>query len=265
MRVKRGKAAGPDGMRKNASRLKLIAAALAAGAVGAAALPAMAQAAGTQRPAVQPPQLSPVAAARKAVNDAATALAQAKRDQDTVVSGVQKWFDQKPDFAAAEEKVKKAQADYDATIKPIKQAVESSDAYQELVAKKVEAQKTLDESGNPNGGVSDEDVSKAADVVVKSRLAMINMEAEALNNDAKVAQAKEALKEAKEELAALQQQVTDALSTNPDYIAAEKLVEQKPTELQVGGADGPVQHPEKSSRPAPRPVTPRKRRVITGV
>jgi hypothetical protein len=229
----------------------LIATALAA---GLPVVPAMAQVS-PPRPAVQPPQLSPQAQARKAVSDAETALLQAKADQQKVVDGVQGWFGQKPDFIAAAAKVKQAQADYDGAVKPVKQNVESSQAYQDLVAQKSEAQKTLDSANDPNAGVSDAEVSKAADVLVKSRLAMINMEADALSNDAKVAQTKAALKEAKEEMAALQQQVTDALATNPDYIATQKVVDQKQSDLQT--AENNLSQQEKSNRPAPKPSTPR--------
>jgi hypothetical protein len=204
-----------------------------------------------QRPAVQPPPQSPLAGARKAVSDAETAVLQAKQNQQTVVQGVQKWFDQKPEFIDAEAKVKKAQADYDAAVKPVKHTVEGSQEYQDLVAQKADAQKTLDSASDPKVTVSDEDVSKAADILVKSRLAMINMEADALSNDAKVAQAKEALKEANDELAALEQQVTDALATNPDYINCEKDVEQKESALQQ--AENSLDQQEHPNRPTPKP------------
>jgi hypothetical protein len=244
-----GRSAG----RKIASRWLI--AAVAAGGAGLSALPAMAQVPGAQRPAPQPQQQSPQAAARQAVSNAEIALLAAKADQQKVIDAVQQWFGQKPDFIAAAEKVKKAQADYDAAIKPVKQSVESSQEYQDLLSQKTDAQKTLDSASDPNGTVSDEDVSKAADVVVKSRLAMINMEADALNNDVKVAQTKAALKEAKDEMAALQQEVTDALATNPDYISTEKVVEQKQADLQQ--AETALEQQEKTNRPAPRPSTPR--------
>jgi hypothetical protein len=234
----------------------VIAAALAAGAIGICAQSARAQVLPTQRPAVQPQPQSPQAAARKAVSDAETALLQSKQAQQTVVQGVQKWFDQKPEFIDAEAKVKKAQADYDAAVRPVKQTVESSQEYQDLVAQKSDAQKTLDSASDPNATVSDADVSKAADIVVKSRLAMINMESDALSNDAKVAETREALKEAKDELAALEQQVTDALATNPDYINCEKDVELKESALQQ--AENSLEQQEHPNRPpTPRAQPPR--------
>ena len=54
------------------------------------------------------------------------ALLQAKRDQQKVVDQVRQWFAQQPDFVAAAAKIKKAQADVDAAIKPVKDAVEGT-------------------------------------------------------------------------------------------------------------------------------------------
>jgi septal ring factor EnvC (AmiA/AmiB activator) len=199
------------------------------------------------RPPVQQPQQSPLAGARKAVGDAEVALLQAKRDQQKVVSGVQAWFAQKPDFMAAAAKIKKAQADLDAAEKPIKDAVESSQTYQDLAAQRAEARKTLDAGSNPNSGVSQADLDHAADTMIKTSLAMTSMEKDALDNDAKVAAARDELTEARNEMAALQQQVTDALATNPDYIASQKVVQEKQDDLQ--NAQNNLAQQEQSNRP----------------
>jgi len=176
----------------------------------------------------QPP-VSPLAAQRKAVADAVTAVNQARSQLAQARAKVSSTFETKDDWIAAKKALIAAQAHYDAALKPVLAALQANPDYQKLLDHRKAAQASLQAmQSQPRAAdtedqkAQDEQLNQAAGDVVNDGYALNKMEEDARNSDGDLGTAKEELTDAKKTMDDLQAQVTAVLQVDPDYLAAQQ-------------------------------------------
>jgi chromosome segregation ATPase len=206
----------------------------------------------------QPSQapVSPLAAQRKAVQDAAVAVNQIKSQIALIRGKVSATFETKDDWVAAKKALADAQAHYDAALKPVMAALQANPDYLKLQAHRKAAQENLDAmrsqprpSDSSDQKAQDDQLSQAAGDVLTDGFAMNKMEVDARNSDGDLGTAKEELTDAKKTMEDLQGQVTAVLQTDPDYQAAQQQL--TAAEQQLAAARLALANAEKPQRTTP--------------
>jgi chromosome segregation ATPase len=211
-----------------------------------------------QTSAAPVPAVNPLAAPRKAVLDAQSAVNALHTKIAQIHVRIQSGFESRADWAAAKKAVADAQAQYDAAQKPVMDALHANPDYQQLVTNRKAAQDKMDElkaqsqATDSEGQQAQEDaLSQAAGEVVNDGYAMLKMEREARDNDSTLTAAKEQLSDAKAALEALQAEVTAAMQGDPEYQAAQ--TELTSAEQQLTSARAALLAAQNAQRPAAPP------------
>jgi chromosome segregation ATPase len=180
----------------------------------------------TSAAAAQP--TNPLAAPRKAVLDAQTAVNALRTKIAQIRQRIQGGFESRAEWVAAQKALADAQSKYDAALKPVMDTLHADPDYQQLVTNRKAAQDKLDElkaqpqAMDSQGQQAQEDaLSQAAGEVVNDGYAMLKMERDARDNDATLTAAKEQLSDAKAAMDSLQAEVTAAMAADPEYQATQ--------------------------------------------
>ena len=157
-----------------------------------------------------------VAAMESDVKKAQQALAE-------VVGKLRTDFESGQDWQNAAAAQKQAQADYDAAKKPVVEAVKKKLNYQDAERQKAEAEKELADLRAKN--TIGEPILKAVNKQADATTEMMKIEAEALNADAKVVEARKKLAEANAAVAMLKKQFDSSLAADNGWQEAKKGID----------------------------------------
>lgn len=198
----------------------LLAALLATGALAAIPSQSLGQV-GQVRPQTGPnPALI---AGRQAVKDAQADVTAAQKDIARIRTKVQGSFEGKKEYAKAQAAIRKYKKAYDAAVRKAKAELLKDEEYADALARREAAKNRLD-SLNASGG-SNEDINKAAQEVTEVGLALKKTEMEAIEANDAVAAAKEKWEQARRSLEALDDELTEALEADEEYINAQQQLE----------------------------------------
>ncbi len=199
----------------------LVAAALSAGLLSG--LVAVRPVSAAPTPAT-PPTLSPMAQARRDVNDAQVELDKAKKALAVARTKVEATVKTtNPQFAAVQAAFDKATADIKAATGPAMEAAHNTAAYKAALASEKSAKDRLaelnaDPKSDPNA------IAAAAAEITKAVTAKKKIDADAIDNDVKIADAKQRLIDNRKQLEEMKSQVDEAAKTDTDYQAADQAV-----------------------------------------
>lgn len=174
---------------------------------------------------------SALAAGRQQVKDAQADVSEAQKDLTRIRNRVKASFDGSKEYAKAQAAVRKAKAAYDAAVRKAKADLLKEEGYAATVAKRDEAKTRLDEL-NFSGG-ADADINTAAQQVTELGLEIKKLELEAIDGNDEISAAKDKLEEARKTLEALDDELTEALESDEDYIEAEQALELAKDQLET--------------------------------
>lgn len=206
----------------------LAAAALAAGVV----LGTFAPYASAGRPggpgSVQPRnagQNSATAEGRRQLKEMQAEVAQIRAAMNKLRQSVETKLSAQPDWKGVSDGVKKAKDALEAARRPALEAVRKQPDYVAAKGKKEQAQAKL-EKLQADRQADPEEITKVATDVSTHAITVTKMEAEAVESDEKVIDAKVRLAEAEEKAEALKEEVELELGTHPDWPQMEQQLEQ---------------------------------------
>jgi hypothetical protein len=187
---------------------------------------------------------------RKRVTEAQAIVTDLKAEQKRIKDKKQAEFESKEEWKNTVADHKKAKAAYDAALKAAKAAVLNKPEYKALLKEKETLQAKM-EALSGKAGADPDAISKTGSQLSVKALALKRMETEALEQDPKTLDAKDALDVAEKNMKALEEEVEATLATDPDYAALLTQIEQ--AETQVAAAKEADVAARKAARPAPAP------------
>lgn len=165
-----------------------------------------------------------VAAARKGVNDAQTALAGATRDFAKARTAVASKFEDRPDWHDAFKAVNDAQQNLETVKQPVLDKLHATDEYVALAKERDDALLKMQALGqDPNASSSD--YSEASKTRSDADAKMKRLDAGVLAADPGVLEAQKKLADAQEQTDALKKQVDEAVAADPACMDKKKIVD----------------------------------------
>jgi chromosome segregation ATPase len=165
------------------------------------------------------------AESRRQIKDAEAEVTRIRNDMNKIKQRVSAKFEGKEEWETAQKNLKAAQAAYDAATKKATAALQASPEYKAAKAKRLKAEQTIAAAGAKDAKANPKDLDKAQQDQLDAGLALRKLESDALQGDAKVAETKEKLAEAKKAWEALQDELKEALQQDETYVAAEQELE----------------------------------------
>ena len=173
----------------------------------------------------------------KAMKDAKLRLGQSQgrleRAQDAlakIIGDLHRQAETAPQLSEAQSAIKQAQSDYEAATAPILEKVRATAAYQKALDDKKAAAQQVQQLQS-EGSADQEQITKAARIVLDKGRAVTQLETAAVAADPKAAALKQALAAANAKLLKLRHDLEEAIKTNPRVVDARKEVEQAQSEL----------------------------------
>jgi chromosome segregation ATPase len=168
---------------------------------------------------------SAAAESRRQIKEAEAEVTRIRNDMNKIKARVAAKFEGKEEWETAQKNLKAAEAASQAAEKKATATLQSSPEYKAAKAKLVKAEETIAAAQTKGSKAGDKDVDKAFQDRLEAGLAVRKMETDALQGDAKVAETKEKLAEAKKAWEALQDELKEALQQDETYVAAEQELE----------------------------------------
>jgi chromosome segregation ATPase len=173
----------------------------------------------------------------KPMRDAKLRLGQSQgrleRAQDAlakVIGDLKRQAESAPELSEAQNAIRQAQADYDAATGPILDKVRATPAYQKALEEKKAAAQQVQQLQS-EGSADQEQITKAARIVLDKGRAVTQLETAAVAADPKAAALKQNLAAANARLLKLRHDLDESIKTNPQVVDARKEVEAAQTEL----------------------------------
>jgi chromosome segregation ATPase len=200
----------------NATRIAL-SAALAVGLSAAVTSPARAQYAGGPN--------SALTEQRRQIKDAEAEVTKIRADMNKMKNKVATKFEGKEEWETAKTNLKAAETAYEGARKKAMAKLYASPEYKAAKDKQLKAEQAIAAAAAPGSKATPKDLDKAQQDRLDAGLALRKLETDALAGDAKIAESKTKLDEAKKAWEALQDEVKEALKQDPDYLAAEQQLQ----------------------------------------
>jgi hypothetical protein len=207
-----------------------------------------------ERPTPPPRQESPLATARRAVNEAATELSKANAAYNGAKAKAAQGIQQTPQWQQLIEAQKQAQSTFAAATQPVLEKVHADPRYQNALAAKQRADAKMAELRTSATPTADELTEAGREQATNSAL-MKKLEEDALAADPAALQAKTNVEATRQALADLKKQAEETTANDPDVQAAKQAVDEAEKKLEE--ARKTLQDQIKSNQPQrPRPTPP---------
>jgi len=170
--------------------------------------------------------------AKRQVKDAQAGVNEVRAAMAKIKTRLENEFKTKDDWAAAHKTLKKAQAAYNAALKPVQAALLKKPAYIAAKQKQTQARAKLvameqDSKTEPAA------LAAAAQEVANAGVEITRMQKEAVEADSNIAEAKERMAEAQKEVEALRDELDEALEADPEYQEALMAMDQAQQQLDM--------------------------------
>ncbi|MDB5174709.1 MAG: hypothetical protein JWN51_3482 [Phycisphaerales bacterium] len=177
-----------------------------------------------------PGQSSANAAGQKQVADARMEVEKCQKDMAAIKKRVASVFEAKEEWKTAKDAVKQSKAELDAAEKPVLAALVKKPEYAAVAAKRDAAEAQKEEASKPVSPGSEDiakpkpDLDAALQTYTNATIQMKKMTKDALDDDPKVAAARQKYNDALAAYNALQVQVDDAVKLDPEYAPAQQAL-----------------------------------------
>ena len=189
---------------------------------------------------------------RRRITEAQQVVTDLKADQKRIKDKKQAEFEAKEEWKDIVANHKKAKTDYDNARKAALANAQKSAAYKQALKDKEAVQAKM-EALNGKRDADPDAITKLGSQLAVKAVALKKIENDAVANDSKLLDAKDAFDAAEKKLKELEEEVEAALATDPDYAALLTQLEQ--AETQVAQAREADVQARKAARPPPPPPT----------